>query len=386
MNSLTIALMMIKRTIGTFKGFFTLIIIPTVVVSLLIGFMGNTEEPLIRVSYLNQDKGNMGGHIIKGLESKGSFELFEQAGGESVVKEQVKENAADVSLVIPPKFTELTLASESVRLTQYQKVSNEASILMKLAAEVEVTRIRNAVHAVKKQSHAVGDAQAQLVEQLLLEQEQYKVKAVTTVIGNQSNGFNHVVIGFMLMFLMMMLNKSIFTIMDDRVQRTMLRIYTAPVQPYQIAVGNFLGSFLLGTLQIIILLVYTFYIAGFPFGTGIFTIFVVLEAFMLAAMGIAIALSGLIGNINQLSSINNLIVTPTCMIGGCFWPIEIMPEFMQKLSNIVPQKWAIDAIERMADGERLVDVGLNLGILLLFAIVMLAFGAFMLKPSEAAIN
>ena len=48
--------------------------------------------------------------------------------------------------------------------------------------------------------------------------------------------------------------------------------------------------------------------------------------------------------------INSMIVTPTCMLGGCFWPLAIMPEFMQKIANLHPAKWAIEAVEIAATG------------------------------------
>jgi ABC-2 type transport system permease protein len=74
------------------------------------------------------------------------------------------------------------------------------------------------------------------------------------------------------------------------------------------------------------------------------------------------------------------------MIGGCFWPIEIMPEFLQKAANFVPQKWTIDAIVRLASGESIMDVWMNIVILGLFALILLSFGSAILKPSESQVN
>ncbi|MNI27117.1 ABC-2 family transporter protein [compost metagenome] len=71
------------------------------------------------------------------------------------------------------------------------------------------------------------------------------------------------------------------------------------------------------------------------------------------------------------------------MLGGCFWPVYVMPEWMQKIANFVPQTWVIDAIERMSSGSGLGDVMLHVGILSLFALILLGVGSVILKPGEA---
>jgi hypothetical protein len=35
---------------------------------------------------------------------------------------------------------------------------------------------------------------------------------------------------------------------------------------------------------------------------------------------------------------------PTCLIAGCMWPREFMPDFMLKLSNFVPQTWILKGL------------------------------------------
>jgi ABC-2 type transport system permease protein len=125
------------------------------------------------------------------------------------------------------------------------------------------------------------------------------------------------------------------------------------------------------------------YVIGFDFGIAFGKLIVIMEFFLLAAVGISTAAAGMIKNSAQLSSINNLIVIPTCMISGCFWPVSLMPEFMQKLSNFMPQRWAIVALEEASSGAALSEVSLHIVILFLFGVVLLAYGAAALKPAQS---
>ncbi|TXK85848.1 ABC transporter permease [Paenibacillus sp. N3.4] len=74
------------------------------------------------------------------------------------------------------------------------------------------------------------------------------------------------------------------------------------------------------------------------------------------------------------------------MLGGCFWLISLMPEWMQKIANFVPQKWAIDAIARMASGQTLSEMWIHMGVLTLFALILLGVGSVILKPGEAEVS
>jgi ABC-2 type transport system permease protein len=189
-------------------------------------------------------------------------------------------------------------------------------------------------------------------------------------------------IGLSLMFLMMLINQSVAVIAEDRRTQTMARVYAAPVRSFDIAAGNFIGCVLIGTLQVLAIAALIRFGFGYDFGVPAWMQIVIMECFILASLGIASAVAGFIRNTRQLNIINTLIITPTCMLGGCFWPIDIMPPFMQKLANFVPQKWAIDAMTSGGAGETLAGIALPLGILLLFAVVLLGFGAAVLRPAQ----
>jgi len=44
------------------------------------------------------------------------------------------------------------------------------------------------------------------------------------------------------------------------------------------------------------------------------------------------------------------------MLGGCWWPIEYMPELLKKISNFVPPSWAMKAYEKIITGAGLFEI------------------------------
>lgn len=39
------------------------------------------------------------------------------------------------------------------------------------------------------------------------------------------------------------------------------------------------------------------------------------------------------------------------MLAGVYWPLEIMPNFMQRLAEFIPQTWAIRGFRDIASGS-----------------------------------
>ena len=103
-------------------------------------------------------------------------------------------------------------------------------------------------------------------------------------------------------------------------------------------------------------------------------------------MGIASAVASMVKNASNMGMINSLVVTPTCMLGGCFWPISLMPDWMQKIANFVPQKWVIEAIQRMASGQTLSQMWMHMGVLTLFGLILLGVGSVILRPGDAEVS
>lgn len=385
MSSLILAQLIIRRTIGNRKGFILFVLLPMMVISGIIGVFGKASEEKAQIAVWNEDAGWMGRSVVESIQAVDLYEAVPAGAEESTeqaLKDAVYDGKKDAAVHIPADFTARLLAGERPAVEMYRKNEQLWNASLEITLREETERLARSVQLA---SGAGGDQQAreQLVRNLLDQQNNGGVTVSSNKLTMPSDQTYVLVIGLMLMFLMYLSNQSIHGIMEDRANRTMARMYTAPVRAWEIALGNFLGCLLLGTLQLLLILIVTRYVLGFGFGMPFGNLFLIMESFLLAAVGIASAAAGLVRNSAQLGNINNLIVVPTCMLGGCFWPASMMPEFMQKLSNFTPQKWAIYAIEQSSAGGSPLDVGLPIGILLLFAAVLLAFGSYVLQPAKS---
>ncbi|MFC4305722.1 ABC transporter permease [Cohnella boryungensis] len=383
MNSWILAKLHLRRMLLGRKGIL-LLIVPILIISGIVGLFGKASDVQVRIAVWNEDGGWLGERVIQSVRTVGLYELeVQDEAGASLeeLKEGVYDGRWGALVHIPPSFSETMLAGGETQVGLYRKNEQQWSVALGFTLTETADRLAGSI-ALAAASTSDAKAREAIVQQLLDLQETGGLQIESqSLVHRNSNSFV-LVIGLALMFIMILVNQSIHGIIEDRSNRTIARIYSAPVRAWEIALGNFLGCFLIGACQVLLILTITRYVIGFDLGIPFGTLAVVMLCFLLAAVGVMSAAAALVKNAAQLGNIINLIVIPTSMLGGCFWPVSMMPDFMQKLANFTPQRWAIIALEQASSGESLSSLGLPLGVLLLFAAVLLSFGSYVLRPAE----
>lgn len=381
MHSLTIAWHMVRRTLGRKRGWIIYLLVPCVVVTLTVFLLGQTSAASILVSYVNEDEGPAGQYLMNELERSGQY-VLKESESENTLREDLVENKSTVGVYIPEGFSDGLIEGQQPTVQIYEVSTSEASVMIRMTADSAVTRLSGTAALIRETSEPDVDRMQDVLKQSAMNRVDTEVTDLNLY---AKPGLSNVT-GFTLMFMMTLISSVVSMMIDDRRQRTLSRMYTAPVRAYQIALGNFLGSLVVGSLQVIIVLGLSRYVLRYDYGVPLLLHFLILMAFMLVSLGVASTVAGLIRNGQNAAMINSMIVTPTCMLGGCFWPLAIMPEFMQKIANFIPQKWAIEAVEIAATGGTFSDIALPLAVLGLMAVILLAVGSAILRPSESGVG
>ncbi|MEK3733227.1 ABC transporter permease [Paenibacillus sp. FSL M8-0334] len=379
MHSLTIAWNMVRRTLGRKKGWVVYLVMPCIVVALAVLLLGQTKAVGIVVSYVNDDEGPAGQYVIRELARHDQY-VLKEAASEAELRDGLLHNTSTVGIRIPSGLSQGLIEGEVPGVKLYELTASEGAASVRLTVESAIKRLHGTGSIIRTAGEEAGGMQ--MLEQVLGQVERYTIDTATTDLHLYSRPGLANVTGFTLMFMMGLISSAVTLIVDDRRQRTMSRIYTAPVRAYEIALGNFLGSLVVGSLQVMVVLLLSRTVLRYDYGIPFGLHFLILTAFMMVSLGLATTIAGMIRNDKNTAVINSLIITPTSMLGGCFWPISIMPDFMQKIANFIPQKWAIEAVEIGATGGSLADIGLPLAVLGLMAVILLAVGSAVLRPSE----
>lgn len=376
MNSFVIAGHLVKRVMANKKGMLGLFVLPALLISGIVYFnLQDSNFKKYSIDYVNMDSGILGEKLIKSLDGLPNVEMKKTSSPEQL-KVKVANQKTAAAFIIPKDFSKKARDGDDAEIIFLQLGRNAVNYSIQFAAGQIVSQWSTALKSMndKEQKRYMDSLGSPLIEtklggELLYINPKPKLREVD---------------GLMLLFIMGIIGHAAVQMAEERKNGTLRRIFAAPVHAWEILAGNFIGTVFIGTLQILLVLFVTRIGLGFDYGTPPLFQLLVLELFLLASVGLASAVAGMLRDSRYLYTIQLSVVIPTCMIGGCFWGVEDMPAYMQKIALFVPQSWAIDALRLLKDGADLADIGYHLGILFVFAVLLLSFGAYVFKPQNEA--
>lgn len=173
------------------------------------------------------------------------------------------------------------------------------------------------------------------------------------MIGSKSdesfNYLKHSMIGFAILFSTYTVVFSIGTILNDRQYNTWQRMLISPISKVSLLGGSMIAAYIIGILQIGILIIGGKFLFGIDWGSSIIGIILIAGTFIFAMTCFGLLLSGIVKTHAQLAAITPVVLTSTAMIGGCMWPLEIITSrILLGLANLTPHKWAVEGMKKIA--------------------------------------
>ncbi|MCY3902787.1 MAG: ABC transporter permease [Caldilineaceae bacterium] len=188
------------------------------------------------------------------------------------------------------------------------------------------------------------------------------------------NGFNQSAPGMGSLYVMFTVLGGMAVLLRERKQWTLQRLMALPLSRGQILGSKIVVYFVLGMIQYMIVFVVG-WIAGMDFGDDLPALFAVMAAFVLCITALTFALAPWIKSEGQASGFVLLLSLSLAPLGGAWWPLEIVPDFMRTLGHLSPVAWAMDGFHDLIwYSGGFGDVLPEVGVLLAAAVVLFAVG------------
>lgn len=326
------------------------------------------DDPNYRVLYGNRDET---AEKVRGFEVQAAFVLREHFGRR-------------IELGLPPQV-DVYQVHESGELIATQQVFRAA--VAKVAANSGIAEL--ALTEISRDKAVAGREDAIRERAYRKALESWFPAAPVSLKLEHRDGqgiavFNqtaHTSIGFALFFCMFTVIFAMGTILDEKREGTWQRLQTMPVSRGQILAGNLGGTFLIGMTQMLVLVLAGAYLFGVNWGNNLPGALLVLAAFMFCAASLGLALSGLVKTTAQLAALTPILVVTTSMLGGCFWPLEVVTsEVLLAIARLVPQSWAMAALNDLVVREAALTAVLPaVGVLLLMGTLFSGIGLKLMK-------
>ncbi len=189
-------------------------------------------------------------------------------------------------------------------------------------------------------------------------------------------------IGYLIMFMLFSAVNLSALITKEKEQRTYFRLLASPVSARQYVISNVMTNMILLTVQVMITLVCITTLFHVDMNIPVWQLFFILVLFGLVAIGLSLVIVAFTESSKAANGLQTLIITPTCLLSGCFFPPEFMPDVMRKIADFLPQTWVLSTLKSVQQGAALSSLWLNISILLAFALVFFLLSIYKLNRNN----
>ncbi|SDN57977.1 ABC transporter permease [Bacillus sp. OK048] len=360
------------------SSYILMFVMPLIFTFLFAGVGGNNAATSFKIALVDQDKTAISQELVKKMEQEEwlDIKLIELSKAEK----QLSNKSISGMITIPSGFAEQFFNGEKpeVAFRHGPDLGIAGSIrhMIDNAMAQESIKVK-AAHLVSPNSTGAELTASYQSMSAALGTDLITVDAKnisTSSSLNRSNNQSERLVGFVILFLMITLTIVTGKILEARKIGVWYRLLSTPSSRFNIMGGYMLSFLIIGWLQIAILMIASHFIFGTVWG-NLLAQFCLISALLLCAIGLGLMVAGFVKTAEQQMLMGIIIISPTCMLGGVYWPIELVPDFMQKIALFVPQYWAMEGFKTvMAHGGTLLDVLGSVGILLGFAAVFMAVG------------
>lgn len=299
------------------------------------------------------------GRLVGGVVIPAGFERRVESGGEASVNlelEQLESSAAAVRSAVGGAVDELARTSAAARFATEQGAGDYETNLA-LARELDDDLPAPEIRVVDVSTGGGPGSFADL----------------------SGSGFDYTVPSQLVLFTF--INSLIVgaVLVETRRLGMIRRILAGPVSAGAVVGGIGVSRFVfaLGQSGLIVLLgALAFGVSwGDPLGAAALVVL-----FGLVATGAGLLIGSVARTPEQDRAIGIPLAIVLAMLGGCMWPLEVVPSTMRTIGHVTPHAWAMDAwITLVFDRGGLGDITTELAVLAGFAVVLLGLASWRLR-------
>ncbi|MBU3101584.1 MULTISPECIES: ABC transporter permease [Clostridium] len=377
-NLFLLTLNTLKITFRKKSSIIVYLILPVIIVIFVMSAY-SSMDPKIRVGINNKAlKGVISKDFVADLNRQDKFKI--QEVNEEDINNFVAEGKVDCVITIPFDFDK-DISNGTIGKIQITSIKGEEAtswvqnyvnyyvksiIMLEKASGRDKATFNKLYKGFKVQTLTVH-------KNIVKEESRDKLKTVQSI-------------GFLIMLMLQGATTTSGLILKEKKEKTYFRIFTTPVSSRIYIGANILANMCIMVTQSILVIFASKYILKLTTGVPDLQLLCILVLFGLVCVTLGILVVAFSTTTKQAGTMGTLIIIPTCMLSGCFWPIDLMPKYMQQIANFLPQTWALDAIRQLQNGKPFVAITPLLGILVAFALAFFLIAMYKMKNNENVEN
>lgn len=192
------------------------------------------------------------------------------------------------------------------------------------------------------------------------------------------NAFDLQVPGFAVTFLLIgMLMGVSLALINEHDWGTLKRLRSASAPLWTTLIGKLLARFVVGFIQMVVLFAAGYALFGISLGRTPAALMIPAAAIAFAGAAFGLIVAGVGRTRDAILPVGAIVIMTMAAIGGCWWPIDLEPAWMQQLALALPTTWAMRAfndlmIRNLAASSALFPAAVNFGFGIIYTVAGVA--------------
>lgn len=358
------------------------------------GPLPSSEPTRWPLQVVNEDSGDLGARLVERLEESDLLEVTAAAQDDAL--QVLTEEQTVAVLIIPAAFSAQVLDGQDVVLEYHvTQVANEAQVVQAVI-ESALMEMSGSVAAAEFTT-TVADELGRFEEDAAAQETYYETAFTAAQEAWQTNppitvqtesltrlevhenavaiGINQSAPGMMVMFAMFFTIGGVSVLVVEREEGTLRRLLVLPLNKFTIMFGKLLGIYIAGVVQIALLVLVGQFVFGADWGREPVGLIILILCYAFAITSLGMLMAALVRTSAQANTLSTVVILPMAALGGAWWPLDIVPEWMQTFGHLFPTAWAMDGFsDLITRGLGVQDILLEAGVLLLYGLVFMAIG------------
>jgi len=359
----------------------TFIIMP-IFMMILTGFIFPSQSSLknVPIGIADLDKKETSQKIIDAIQEismSDSYRAFNIKMYKDIetIKEGIKKQDINGGLVIPTDFSSNILSNQQTTLIIVEDQSSpQISGLITQVFEKLIDNFSQQLSIQKVETILVAYNQTRSPKISPRAIVQPLLSKIEGLIPGNPNYFEFVAPGIMAQIVMTaVLTGLAASVSREKEQGTLDGILISPISRLAIILGKALSQSIRGLVQGIIVMLLVVFIFNVTIHGNLLLVILLLLLGIFSFVGLGILVSAFTSEQETATQLLFMFQFPMLFLSGVFFPIQQMPEFMQKISHLIPLTYAVEALRKvMVLGAGIADVKSELIILLAFGTITLS--------------
>ena len=169
------------------------------------------------------------------------------------------------------------------------------------------------------------------------------------VVGEEveNPGLTRTVGGWAMMFLLFTLTGAATSLFEEKNEGSLKRLLCMPVKRSQILWSKYIYTISLGVIQLMVLFIFAWLIFDVNIWSNFFNLFIVILASAAAAVAFGMIVVSFAKSISQAEGISTLLILTMSAVGGSWFPVALLPDWMQTVAKFTLTYWSVEAFQNV---------------------------------------